>query len=137
MPLLDATQSSDTFIMAAVLAQGPTVARFNKQTSRSQAAWAPTFLSRFLSCSLPPQSLCPTKPTHHALTTATSVFMLAPYLLLRPPHSFHSTRMSTFAPGSLFLSSYKFLRHYLIQLNTRIPSANQSVECCVLPAHLQ
>lgn len=129
-PLLDATKSSATFIRYP--AQGPTVGRFNKETSLSQAAWAPTFLSRFLSCCLPPWLLCRTKPTHHALTTSTSVLTLVPYLLLRLPHSFHTTQISTFAPGGLFLSSYKFLGPYLIQPNTRIPSANQSTGCCFL-----
>lgn len=124
-------------LLSGVLAQGPTVGRFNKETSLSQAAWALTFLSRFLSCCLPPRLLCLTKPTHHALTTSTSVLTLAPYLLLRLPHSFHATWISTFAPGGLFLSSYKFLGPYLIQPNTRIPSANQSVGCCFLQAHLQ
>lgn len=77
--LLDATKSSDTFIVVVALTQGSTIARFSKQTSLSGGS---PLLSRFFSCSIPPQPVYPTKP----LTT----FLLPPHLCSRSLPTYHS-----------------------------------------------
>lgn len=61
------------------------------------------------------------------LTTSTSLLTRVPYYSGCPPSTLPN---STFPPGSLFFPSHKSLRHYLVQPNTSIPSAAQSVSTC-------